>query len=64
MNENGLLSRAEAAKYLGVMESTLACWASTQRYSLPYIKVGRLAKYRVNDLEQFIQNNLQSQSSD
>lgn len=30
-----LLTRWEAAKYLGVAEQTLAIWKPSQRYSLP-----------------------------
>ena len=50
-----LLSRREAAKYLGITESTLSVWACTKRYSLPYVKLGRLAKYRLSDLDAFIE---------
>ena len=53
----GLLSRREAAQYLGVAEHTLAVWHSTQRHSLPIIKVGRLVKYRRSDLDAFITSN-------
>ena len=49
-----LLSRRQAAEYLGVKEQTLANWITTGRYRLPCVKVGRLAKYRMADLEQFI----------
>ena len=49
-----LLSRAEAAAYLGVKPQTLAVWASARRYGLPMVKVGRLAKYRRSDLDAFI----------
>ena len=52
-----LLSRKQAAEYLGVKEQTLACWSTTKRYALPYIKVGRLVKYRRTDLEKFIIEN-------
>jgi len=41
-----LLSRTEAASYLGVSARTLAVWKSTGRYNLPCIRIGRLAKYR------------------
>jgi excisionase family DNA binding protein len=51
-----LMSRHEAAEYLGVKPQTLAIWATTKRYNLPYIKVGRLAKYRQEDLDEFITN--------
>lgn len=52
--QSGLLSRQEAARYLGVTEHTLDVWASLGRYDLPYVKIGRLAKYRRVDLDQFI----------
>ena len=48
-----LLSRKEAANLLGVEVGTLEVWASTGRYNLPFIKVGRLAKYRLSDLVAF-----------
>jgi hypothetical protein len=49
-----LLSRKEAAAYLGVAETTLAIWKSTGRYSVPVYKIGRLAKYKKVDLDAFI----------
>ncbi len=50
-----LLSRKQAAEFLGVGEQTLAAWATLGRYRLPFIKVGRLAKYRLTDLEKFLE---------
>jgi hypothetical protein len=35
-----LLTRREAAAYLGVAEQTLAVWACAKRNNLPVIKVG------------------------
>lgn len=55
-----LLTRREAAAYLGVSEQTLAIWKCTGRYSLPYVKIGRLVKYRKHDLDAFISRNLNS----
>lgn len=55
-----LLSRREAATYLGVAEQTLAVWKCTKRYDLPYVKIGKLIKYRKSDLDQFIAKNLRS----
>lgn len=55
--ERGLLSRAEAAAYLGVAIQTLANWQSTKRYPLPAIKIGRRVKYRRCDLDEFIEAN-------
>lgn len=55
---NPLLSRDQAAKYLGVKVSTLAVWACTKRYNLTFIRVGRLCKYRLTDLDAFIARNI------
>ena len=49
-----LLTRGQAAAYLGVTPRTLAVWKSTGRYKLPCVKIGRLAKYRKADLDAFI----------
>jgi hypothetical protein len=54
-----LLTRPEAAAVLGVKVGTLAVWHCTKRYQLPVIKVGRLAKYRLSDLQRFIADNAQ-----
>ena len=50
-----LLTRKDAAEYLGITEHTLAVWKCTSRYGLPCVKIGRLAKYRKSDLDEFIQ---------
>lgn len=55
LNKNHLLTRIEAAKYLGVSSITLGLWKSTKRYDLPVVKVGRLAKYRYGDLLDFVE---------
>lgn len=44
----------QAASALGVKTTTLAVWRSTGRYNLPYLKVGRLVKYRISDLAEFL----------
>jgi len=49
-----LLTRCEAAVYLGVQPQTLASWAVTGRYGLPLVKVGRSVRYRVADLEAWL----------
>jgi excisionase family DNA binding protein len=49
-----LLTRKEAAEYLGIKPHTLDVWACTRRYNLRFIKVGRLAKYRKEDLDEFL----------
>ena len=54
--ESDLLSREQAAAYLGIAVHTLAIWKSAQRYDLPVVKIGRLAKYKRSDLDAFIRN--------
>lgn len=51
-----LLTRIEAATYLGLKASTLATWACTRRYSLPHIKCGRLVRYRRADLDAWLRD--------
>lgn len=56
-----LLTRQEAAAILGVQPNTLAVWLCTKRYPLPVIKVGRLVKYRLSDLHDFMNANVSIQ---
>lgn len=56
-NHNLLLNRQQAADLLGVACNTLAVWHCNKRYKLPVVKVGRLVKYRMSDLLDFIENN-------
>lgn len=53
-NCDPLLSRREAATYLGLSPRTLAIWAHTGRYGLEVVKIGRLSKYRRSSLDLFI----------
>lgn len=50
-----LLSPVEAAEILGVKPGTLCYWRCTGRYSLPYVKSGRLVRYRAEDIQRFIE---------
>lgn len=52
--ENDLLDSAEISQIINVAEGTLAVWRSTGRYNLPYIKVGRLVRYRRSDIEDWL----------
>ena len=54
--QSELLNNEQAANYLGVAPNSLAVWRATKRYPLPYIKVGRLVKYRRADLDAFLQS--------
>ena len=48
-----LLNPKQAAEFLTLKESTLAIWRCTQRYDLPFIKVGRSIAYDLKDLVAF-----------
>ncbi len=50
------LTRKQAANYIGVTTGTLAVWATTGRYDLPFYKIGRLVYYSRNDLDTFLAN--------
>jgi excisionase family DNA binding protein len=45
-----LLSEQEAAALLTCSPGTLSVWRSTGRYNLPFLKVGRMVRYRRADL--------------
>jgi predicted DNA-binding transcriptional regulator AlpA len=50
-----LVSRQQAAEFLGLSAQTLAVWAM-KGIHLPVVKVGaRAVRYRVSDLEKFIE---------
>lgn len=58
------LTDKQAAQVLGVKASTLAVWRSTGRYNLPYVKVGRLVRYRLRDLATFLTHRSMTHTSD
>jgi excisionase family DNA binding protein len=58
-----LLNNSEAAAYLGVTEGTMMVWRSTGRYQIPFIKVGRLVRYRLNDLNTFLDSRTQTKTA-
>ncbi len=49
---------------MGVKPQTLAVWASKKRYSLPYVKVGHGVRYRLTDLQAWLENRIESQEAD
>ena len=51
-----LWTETEAADYLSVEPQTLCAWRCTRRYNLPFIKVGRLIRYRPEDVEAFLES--------
>lgn len=53
---NSQLSTTDAASYLGITTGTLNVWRCTKRHLIPYIKVGRLVKYRKADLDNWLES--------
>lgn len=53
---NRLLPPEEAAPLVGVTVGTLQVWRSTNRYPLKYVKAGRLVRYRLEDIQAFIES--------
>ena len=49
-----LLSTEDVAAILGTKPKTLVIWRHTKRYDLPFVKIGRLVKYRPQDVEKFV----------
>ncbi len=49
-----LLTGAQAAAVLGVKPATLQNWRCLGRHTLPFVKVGRLPRYRIGDLVEWI----------
>jgi len=49
-----LLNEAQAAEVLGCKPQSLRVWRCVGRHDLPYVKVGRLVRYRLSDLEKWL----------
>ena len=54
--QSDLFTRDQAAAYLTVKPQTLACWKTNKRYNLPVIKIGSKVRYRLRDLEAFLES--------
>lgn len=53
-----LLTTEEAAKYLGLKMNTLERWRCQYPDRLPFVKIGRTVKYRLEDLQNYISKNV------
>lgn len=54
-----LLTTEEAAAYLKLKPNTLERWRVQYPHRLPFVKIGRTVKYRLEDLQAFISGNRQ-----
>jgi len=50
----GLLTPEQAAERLGLRPQTLAVWRTSGRYALPYLKCGRLIRYKPEDVDEWL----------
>ena len=57
------LNNREAADYLGLKATTLNKWRC-HGTGPPYIKVGRLVRYRRADLDEFLRERVRTSTSD
>lgn len=53
-----MMDRKQAAEYLGVAPGTLANWQCSKFRRIPHVKIGRAVKYRLTDLERWIESNV------
>lgn len=60
---SNLMTPEQVADYLGVSVETLNVWRCTKRYNLPYVKAGRLVRYRLQDIEAFVTSRMQGESN-
>lgn len=58
--QSELVDEKQAAGILGVTPGTLQVWRSTGRYAIPFLKVGRLVKYRRSALEAWLESRTRS----
>jgi excisionase family DNA binding protein len=54
--EGRTMNNDEAAAYIGCTSGTLRVWTSKRR--VPFVKVGRLTRFRKSDLDAWLQKNV------
>jgi excisionase family DNA binding protein len=50
VDSSRLMTVEDAAGFLGITKSTLDKWRSEKRNGLPFVRIGRLVRYRHSDL--------------
>ena len=58
-----LLSTEEVAGFLGIAPHTLAVWRSDGRYELPFVKIGRAVRYRLEDVYTYLERRTRRDSA-
>jgi excisionase family DNA binding protein len=54
-HKKDLLTTSEVSELLGVKPQTLQIWRTNKRYNLPYVKIGGLVRYKLDDIKNFIE---------
>jgi excisionase family DNA binding protein len=54
--DDELLDYKGGALFLGVRRGTLQVWVCTGRYGVPYLKIGRLVRFRKSALAAWMQS--------
>ena len=57
---DALLTSEDVARKLVVSEDTLTAWRCTRRQHIPFVKVGRLVRYRARDVDAYVEGRLQA----
>lgn len=57
-----LLSSKETARILGLSSRTLDVWRCNGKIHIPFVKIGRSVKYRLSDIESYIQQQTMTQT--
>ncbi len=58
LNSKALLTQKEAAKYLGTTVGTLNTWRHYGKDKIPFVRWGNRIRYRKEDLDAWIENNV------
>ena len=54
LEDSKLLSAIEICDIIGITIGTLYTWRATKRFAVPCVKIGKLLKYRYEDVMKFI----------
>ena len=60
--KSDLVTTSEAAGYLGLKRNTLEIWR-VKGNGPKFLKLGRLVKYRLQDLERFLEDSVKQSTS-
>lgn len=60
--QSHLLTEVETAQQIAVAPETLQQWRHHRRYGLPFVKVGRLVRYRQIDIDAWLASRIVSAS--